>query len=88
MNTTNTWKFTDRLRSWTNVRRLSRRRLAARSGLDVAYVHRLVTGEKWNPSASTVLRLALGCALTAAETDELLGCAGYPPMHELIHSIF
>jgi transcriptional regulator with XRE-family HTH domain len=85
---TEDWQFTDRLNHWVNLRRLSRRRLAERSDLDPAYVHRLITGERRNPSPPTVLKLALGLGLTADDTDILLEAAGFPPIDELTNSIF
>lgn len=54
--------------------------IADAAHLDVAYVYRLVNGEKVHPSASTVIRLALALNLTVPETDELLMVAGYAPL--------
>ncbi len=82
------WRFTELLGHWVKLRRLSRRRLADRSDLDSAYIHRLITGERRNPSPPTVLKLALGLGLTAVDTDTLLNAAGYPPINELTSSIF
>ena len=82
------WRFSELLGHWVKLRRLSRRRLAERSDLDSAYVHRLVTGERRNPSPPTILKLALGLGLTAEDTDALLNAAGYPPIDELTNSIF
>ena len=81
------WRFTDKLRHTVNHRRLSQRRVAERSNLDAAYVNRLLTGERRNPSAQTIIKLALGLALSADETDELLDAAGYPAIKDLFNNI-
>ena len=63
----------------------SRYRLAHYSGLDEAYVGRLESGERQNPSRDTVMKLAL--ALVAESTrvsihdvNELLLAGGYAPL--------
>lgn len=81
------WRFTDKLRHMVNHRRLSQRRVAERSNLDAAYVNRLLTGERRNPSAQTIIKLALSLALSADETDELLDAAGYPAIKDLFNNI-
>ena len=47
---------------------------------DVAYVYRLLNGERQHPSPNTVIRLALALKLTVLETDELLLSLGYAPL--------
>ena len=63
----------------------SRYRLAQYSGLDEAYILRLETGERQNPSRDTVMKL--GLALVADSTtvsihdvNELLLAGGYTPL--------
>ena len=63
----------------------SRYRLAQYSGIDQAYIQRLETGERNNPSRDVVLMLALALAegsqeLTLSDFDELLLDAGYAPL--------
>lgn len=54
--------------------------IAAAADLDIAYVYRLVAGEKVHPSPNTVIRLALALHLSLSDTDELLLAAGYAPL--------
>ena len=82
------WHFTDKLRHWVKLRRISRRCLTERSNLDSAYVHRLITGERRNPSPLTVVKLSLGLGLTSMEVDRLLDAAGHPSLADLLASIF
>ena len=63
----------------------SRYRLAQFSGLDEAYLLRLESGERQNPSRDTVMKL--GLALVADSTtvsihdvNELLWAGGYAPL--------
>ncbi len=63
----------------------SKYRLAQYSGLDEAYVGRLESGERQNPSRDTVMKL--GLALVADSTtvsihdvNELLLAGGYAPL--------
>ncbi len=63
----------------------SRYRLAQYSGLDQAYVLRLESGERSNPSRDVVWMLALALvedtdATSIDEIDELLLSAGYAPL--------
>ena len=63
----------------------SRYRLAQYSGLDQAYVLRLESGERSNPSREVVWMLALALvedtdATSIDEIDELLLSAGYAPL--------
>ncbi len=62
----------------------SRYRLAQYSGIDQAYIHRLETGERSNPSRDVVLMLAIALvenseAVGIYDVDELLLSAGYAP---------
>lgn len=64
---------------------LTAHRLAELSEVDRAYLHRLLSGEKKNPSIKTVLELFLGLSRsqkppTLAELDELLKAGGHPPL--------
>ena len=59
-------------------------RLAQDSGIDQAYIHRLESGEKANPSRDVVLMLALALsnnsdAVGIDDVEELLLAAGYAP---------
>ena len=63
----------------------SRYRLAQYSGIDQAYIQRLETGERNNPSRDVVLMLAFALvensnSVTLHDVDELLLSAGYAPM--------
>ena len=62
----------------------SRYRLAQYSGIDQAYIHRLETGERNNPSRDVVLMLAIALvenseAVGIYDVDELLLAAKYAP---------
>ena len=62
----------------------SRYRMAQYSGIDQAYIHRLETGERSNPSRDVVLMLAIALvenseAVGIYDVDELLLAAGYAP---------
>jgi hypothetical protein len=48
--------------------------------MDVGYVHRLVNGEKRNPSRDTVIKLGLGMRLDVVDVDALLLAAGHAPL--------
>ena len=63
----------------------SRYRLAQYSGLDEAYILRLESGERQNPSRDAVMKLCLALAATSKgisihEVNELLLAAGYAPL--------
>ncbi len=63
----------------------SRYKLAQWSGLSEAYLLRLETGERDNPSRDVVLMLALALAVACDKIDlfdleELLWSAGYAPL--------
>jgi transcriptional regulator with XRE-family HTH domain len=63
----------------------SRYRLAQYSGIDQAYLQRLETEERRNPSRDVVLALALALVegshlVSVDQVDELLLAAGYAPL--------
>ena len=63
----------------------SRYRLVEYSGLDEAYILRLESGERQNPSRDTVMKLCLALASTSEsvtihDVNELLLAAGYAPL--------
>ena len=63
----------------------SRYRLAQFSGLDEAYLSRLESGERRNPSRDTVMKLGLALVEDSSEVsiydiNELLLSAGYAPL--------
>ena len=68
------------LRTRYGARGMSLTELAKRTGLDKAYLHRLESGERENPSWRTVMLIA--CALEVSErlTNELLERAYYAPL--------
>ena len=77
--------FAERLKTLRIKAGKSRYRLAQYSGIDQAYIHRLETGERNNPSREIVLML--GFALVAdpdsvaiSDINELLLSAGYAPL--------
>ena len=55
-------------------------RIAERSWVDVAYLHRLVHGSKRNPSRDTIIKLGVGMGLTVPQLDEVLMAAGHAPL--------
>ena len=63
----------------------SRYRLAHYSGLDEAYVGRLESGERQNPSRDTVMKLCLALVTDSSmisihDVNELLLAGGYAPL--------
>jgi transcriptional regulator with XRE-family HTH domain len=60
------------LRSELKARGKSLYFLAEFTGLDIRYLHRLTTGQKRNPSAETLVKIAFALVLS-----ELLLAAGY-----------
>jgi hypothetical protein len=50
------------------------------SGVDVAYIHRLVGGHKTNPSRDVLIRIGWGLNLAPHKMDELLLTAGFAPL--------
>jgi transcriptional regulator with XRE-family HTH domain len=57
--------------------------LSRRTGLDKAYLHRLETGERENPSWRTVMLVARALELSGRLTDELLERAYFAPLPPL-----
>ena len=72
--------FSRLLNDYFNRAGLSYQKAAQACWVDVAYLHRLVSGSKKNPSRDIVLRLSVGLGLNVAETDELLMAAGHAPL--------
>lgn len=77
--------FADMLRKLRLRAGKSRYRLAQYSGIDQAYVQRLETGERGNPSRDVVLMLALALVENSEtvglhDVDEFLLAAGYAPL--------
>lgn len=60
----------ERLRYWREQRQMSLHELSDASGLDRSMIFRIETGDRPNPSAETVIRLARGLRVTL---DDLLG---------------
>ena len=63
----------------------SRYRLNQCSGLDEAYILRLESGERQNPSRDSVMKLGLALvatseAMSIQDVNELLLAAGYAPL--------
>ena len=63
----------------------SRYRLTRYSGLDEAYILRLESGERQNPSRDSVMKLGLALVATSGvitihDVNELLLSAGYAPL--------
>ena len=66
-------------------RGMSLTEFARRTGLDKAYLHRLETGERENPSWRTVMLICRALELNERWTNEVLNAAGYeelPPLHD------
>lgn len=55
-------------------------RIAQEAQIDVAYLHRLRTGERQHPSRDVLIRLGLVLELEVAELDELLVTAEFAPI--------
>ena len=65
------------IRKLRNVARLSQTALAARSGYDSRYIHKIESGQE-KPTRQELIRvLQDGLKLNAAKTDEILYMAGY-----------
>ena len=71
------------LRTRYGARGMSLTELAKRTGLDKAYLHRLETGERENPSWRTVMLIARALELPERLTNELLERAYYAPLPPL-----
>ena len=71
------------LRNRYGRRGMSLTELARRTGLDKAYLHRLETGDRDNPSWRTVMLVARALELTEKRTNDLLASAYYAPLPEL-----
>lgn len=56
---------------------LSFHQLSERSHVDVAYLHRIETGQAVRPSRDVVIRIAIGLGLDIETTDMLLTDAGH-----------
>ena len=77
-------KFNDTLMKLRQRAGKSKYRLAQFSGIDQAYVLRLESGDRSNPSRDVVLMLALALvensqAISIDDVDDLLLAAGYAP---------
>ena len=77
--------FAERLKMLRMRSGKSRYRLAQYSGIDQAYIHRLETGERNNPSREIVLMLGFALvensqSVGIEDIDELLLSAGYAPL--------
>ena len=75
----------DTLRTLRTKGGKSKYRLAQYSGLDEAYILRLESGERQNPSRDAVMKLCLALAATSEainihEVNQLLLAAGYAPL--------
>jgi hypothetical protein len=55
-------------------------RIATIAQIDVAYLHRLTTGERKHPSRDVLIRLGLALDLELEELDELLVSAELAPL--------
>ena len=77
--------FGQRLRALRNRSGKSRYRLSQYSGIDQAYIQRLETGERSNPSRDVVLMIGFALVENSStvslhDVDELLLEAGYAPL--------
>jgi len=59
---------------------LSYQLLSERSGVDVAYLHRIETGKAHRPSRDILIRIALGLGLEIETADSLVRSAGHVPL--------
>ena len=78
-------EFGDALKTLRKRSDKSRYRLAQYSGINQAYVQRLETGERNNPSRDVVLMLAFALvensdSVSVNDVDFLLLAAGYAPL--------
>jgi transcriptional regulator with XRE-family HTH domain len=77
--------FGDTLKALRKKAGKSRYRLAQYSGIDQAYIQRLETGERSNPSRDVVLMIGLALVenlstVSLHDVDELLLAADYAPL--------
>ena len=71
----------DLLQMYLHRKAWSYSRVAADSGVDVAYVFRLCNGHKTNPSRDVIIRIGgWGLRLAPHEIDELLLAADFAPL--------
>jgi len=78
-------EFSLMLRKLRERSQKSRYKLAQFTGANEAYLHRLETGERQNPSREMVMKLALALvadssSVTLVDVNELLLSAGYAPL--------
>jgi transcriptional regulator with XRE-family HTH domain len=59
---------------------LSYQLLSERSGVDVAYLHRIETGKAHRPSRDILIRIAFGLGLEIEVADDLVRSAGHVPL--------
>lgn len=76
--------FAKKLRQLLAKTTKSAYRIAEASGVDRAYLSRLLSGKKTNPGRKTILKLCLGLysvgGIERSELDDLLGEEGYEPL--------
>ena len=80
-----TTEFSRTLKRLRSKSEKSRYKLAQYSGLDEAYVLRLESGERQNPSRDTVMKLGLALVsdsdtVSIHDVNELLLAGGYAPL--------
>lgn len=78
-------EFSLLLRKLRERSKKSRYKLAQFTGANEAYLHRLESGERQNPSREMVMKLALALvadssSVTLEDVNELLLSAGYAPL--------
>ena len=72
------------LRNRYGERGMSLTELARRTGLDKAYLHRLESGERENPSWRAVILIARALELSERLTNEMLERAYYAPLPSIV----
>jgi hypothetical protein len=70
----------ERLRRLRAEYGLSYQLLSERSGVDVAYLHRIETGKAHRPSRDILIRIALGLGLEIEAADSLVRAGGHVPL--------
>ena len=85
MATSRNTEFSGALKNLRSKSGKSRYKLAKYSGLDEAYLLRLESGERQNPSRDTVMKIGLALvadstAVSIHDVNELLLAGGYAPL--------
>jgi transcriptional regulator with XRE-family HTH domain len=70
----------DHLRALRAAAGLSYQQLAERAAIDQAYLYRLETGRKSNPSRDALIQIGIGLGLDVEALNTLIIAAGHIPL--------